>query len=316
MKQLTVSETAQWLLEQDNYCIVTHRRPDGDTVGCAAALCLGLRSLGKRAVVAENPQLTEKLRPYLARLLARPDLAGSTVVSVDTASPGLFPLGLPLVEVALSIDHHGSNSGYAVLGCVQPTAACGEVIFDLLERMGVSIGPTIAQALYLAISTDTGCFRYANTTANTLLCAAKLKQLGADTFAINKAMFMTRRMARLRLESHLTQTAEFYFGGKVCVCAIDETVCRELGVTEDDIDDISGFPREIEGVEIGVMLRQVEGGKGKISMRSEPGISSLEICKMLGGGGHAGAAGATVPGGIEAAKAAVLSAIGRYLAGR
>lgn len=315
MKQLTMDETAAFFRQHDHFCIVTHRRPDGDTIGCAAGLCRGLRLLGKQAVIFENIQFTPKFRGYLDGLTAHAIPADATIVSVDIASPGLFPLNWPTDAgtVGLAIDHHGSNTGFAELTCLHPeAAACGEVILQLLELLAVPVDPATAEALYLAISTDTGCFRYSNTTANTLLCAARCKQLGADTFSVNKAMFMTRRYNRLQLESYLTQTAEFYLDGAVCVCAIPEEVCRRLALTEDDIDDISGFPREIEGVQIGVTLRQVEGGRGKISVRSAPGVDASAICAKLGGGGHAAAAGATVPGGIDGAKSAILSAISAY----
>lgn len=317
MKQLTNRETADFLQQHDNFCIITHRRPDGDTIGCAAALCRGLRQLGKQAVVFENAQFTPKLRGYVNGLTASEIPEGATIVSVDVASAGLFPLNLPenANTVALAIDHHGSNTGFAQRVCVHPDmAACGEIILQLLELLDVNIDGAIAEAIYVAISTDTGCFRYANTTVNTLLCAARCKQLGADTFSINKALFMTRRRNRLQLESYLTQTAGFYDNGAVCVCAIPEEVRQRLDITEDDIDDISGFPREIEGVKIGVMLRQVEGNRGKISVRTAPGIDASAICARLGGGGHVAAAGATVAGSMENAKSAILNAISDYIA--
>lgn len=209
----------------------------------------------------------------------------------------------------LLIDHHERNSGYALQGYVEPeAAACGEIVLRLLQEMQVPADRKVAEALYVAVSTDTGCFRYSNTTANTLRVAAVCKDWGADTFALNRTFFLTKRLARLRLEARLTETTEFYAGGKVAVSAIPDQWKQELGLTEDDIDDISGFGREIAGVEIAAMLRQTAEG-GKISLRSSPDYNACEICARLGGGGHRAAAGATVPGGIEAAKTAILEAI-------
>lgn len=309
MKQLTLNETAAFLLANDDYVILTHRRPDGDTIGCAAALCGGLRRLGKRASVLENPQFTEKYR-FLLEGLTCPELyASACVLSVDVAAESQLPYGLPECAVELLIDHHERNSGYALQGYVEPeAAACGEIVLRLLQEMQAPADRKVAEALYVAVSTDTGCFRYSNTTANTLRVAAVCKDWGADTFALNRTFFLTKRLARLRLEARLTETTEFYAGGKVAVSAIPDQWKEELGLTEDDIDDISGFGREIAGVEIAAMLRQTAEG-GKISLRSSPDYNACEICARLGGGGHRAAAGATVPGGIEAAKTAILEAI-------
>ena len=140
------------------------------------------------------------------------------------------------------------------------------------------------------------------------MVASACKAHGADTFSINKKFFMTKRFARLKLDAYLTETTEFYADGLVAVSQIPNVVRRELGVTEDDIDDISGFGRDIEGVEIGIMIRQEVDG-GKLSIRTSPNYDASAICAKLGGGGHKAAAGATVPGGIEEAKAAVLAVL-------
>ena len=309
MKQRSLSEIALWLGERDDFTILTHRRPDGDTIGCAAALCRGLRQLGKTASILENPQFTEKYRPYVLDLTTE-RLSGH-MISVDVAAETMFLLGYEGQPIELLIDHHGSNTGFAAEGYVDASAAaCGEIILELLQLLGVSPDAKIAEAIYLAVSTDTGCFRYSNVTANTLRAAATCKDWGADTFSINRVMFMTKRMARLQLEAQLTQNTEFFAKGKVAISAITDEMRRELGITEDDIDDISGFCREIAGVEIGVMLRREPEG-AKLSVRTSPNYDACAICALLGGGGHRAAAGATVKGTLEEAKAAVLKAMER-----
>ena len=331
--KISLREAAAFLLQNDNYLILTHRRPDGDTIGSAAALCLGLRALGKHAWIYENPQFTPKYAPYLETLTVsadvcrdKPCLSASTglrnadeqgsslqqkiVLSVDVAAPTLFPFGMEDAKVQLAIDHHGSNTLFAEKSLVEADkAACGEIIHALLRLLDVQMTKQIAEAVYVAVSTDTGCFRYSNVTANTLRVAADCLAHGADSYPINRVMFEQKRWPRLRLEGYLVQTTEFFQGGLVAVSAIPDSVMQELGLTEDDVDDISGFGRNIEGVRIAAMLREVEGGKGKISLRCDPGFDASAICRRLGGGGHPAAAGATVDGGIEAAKAAVLAAI-------
>lgn len=313
MKEMTRSEAAEFLLNHNNYIIITHRRPDGDTIGCAAALCGGLRKIGKKAAILENPQFTPKFRPYLEGLTTETVPEDACLVAVDIAAPGLFSFSAEGLEdrISLLIDHHGRNPMYAKCNLVDSSAAaCGEIILDVLIEMKVPVDARIAQAVYVAVSTDTGCFRYSNVTAKTLRTAALCKDFGADTFAVNQVMFLTKTMARLKLDSYLTETTQFYGNGLVAVSLLTNEIREKLGVTEDDIDNISGFGRDIEGVEIGIMIRQ-EGTKGKISVRSSPNYDAAAICARLGGGGHRAAAGATVEGGIEAAKAAVLESVSR-----
>lgn len=317
MQTLTTSETAQWLRAHDHYLILTHRRPDGDAAGCAAALCLGLRAIGKQADVWENPQFTPRYTPYLQGLTSRDLTQNATLISVDLASEQLFPLNLEQSQISaagqrvqLAIDHHGSNSGFAEAGLVLPErAACGEIIYALLQLLDAPISSVMAEAIYIAVSTDTGCFKYANTTGNTLRVAADMKDLGADTFKINKLFFDSKPYSRLQLEARLTESMEFYAGGSVALCLLPKAWLEELKLGEDDIDSISGFARSVEGVEIGIVIREVENGAGKLSIRTSPHYNASLLCSRLGGGGHAGAAGATVSGGLVPAKEAILNVL-------
>jgi phosphoesterase RecJ-like protein len=311
MTTMTNRETADFLRQHDNYLILNHCRPDGDAVGCAAALCLGLRQLGKQAAIWKNPETTQRFLPYVAGLETETVPEQATIVSVDMATENLLPQnGKDFSgKVRLSIDHHPSNEGYAADTNVQADrAACGEIILAILRELG-PISKEMADALYLAISTDTGCFQYSNVTGDTLRAAADLKELGADTFAINKVNFGTKTIARLRLEAALTDSAEFFAQGLVCVCTLTLDMMDRLGITEDDINDISGFPRSIEGVEIGVMLRELREGGSKLSLRTGEGYNASDLCATLGGGGHRAAAGATVQCALQTAKQQILEAI-------
>ena len=308
---MTRTEFCAFLRGHDNFVILTHRRPDGDTIGSAAALCRGLRQIGKTAFVLTNEQFTPRFGPFLDGLTCEALPAGATVISADIASEGLLSFDavrLQLMPVC-AVDHHGSNS----LACPKlveaDKAACGEIVYAVLTELGVTVTKQIAECLYTAISTDTGCFKFSNTTANTHRTAAALIAAGADVYPINKLFFDTKSFARLRLEAKLTDTMEFYAGGAVGVCMMPKNLLAEFTVTEDDLDSISGFARSIEGVRIGIMIREVEDGLGKISLRTEAPYDASAICQRLGGGGHAAAAGASVPGGIEGAKAAILQAL-------
>lgn len=308
MSAVTLRQAADFLLRNDRYTILTHRRPDGDTVGSAIALCLGLRSLGKTASILQNPQFTPRYLPYLEGLTA--EAVDSCVISVDIASESLFPKTYS-GAVRLGIDHHGSNSGYAAEGFTDGSrGACGELIWELLGLLGVTVTPQIADALYFAITTDTGCFRYSNTTPETLRIAASLIECGADAVTLNRKLFEVKSRARFRLEAYLTQGLRTYGGGKIGICVLPEEKMREMGVNEDDADAIAGFARDLEGVEIGVLLRDLPGNQCKLSLRTDDRrCDASRVCMLLGGGGHSAAAGATVPGSIEDGRAAVLGAI-------
>ena len=308
----TVKEAAKWLLDRDHFLILTHRRPDGDAVGSALALCLGLRAVGKDAWIWANPQFTPRYEARLAGLTRQDVAENAVIVAVDMAAETLLPLGGEQFagKTELCMDHHPSNTGYAAETLVQAECGgCGELIWDVLEELGVSIDRAMAEAVYIAISTDTGCFRFNNTTARTFRTAAKCVEHGAQIGPINRAHFEIKTQGRLRLEARIMDTIEFHADGKVAVACLPQTWVEELGVTEDDLDSISGFPRTIDGVCVGVMIRNSEPGKAKLSVRTAPGYNASAYCARLGGGGHAAAAGCSVPGTLEDGKAAILAVL-------
>ncbi len=306
------AELASAIRSGDNFLLLTHRRPDGDTLGSAAALCRGLRSVGKRAAILFNPEATEKYAPFLVGLTVDAVPAGATIFAVDMAAEGLLALNAGELAggIALCIDHHGSNTDYAALTWVEPGyAACGECVLELLETLGAAVTPEIASALYLALSTDTGCFRYSNTTPDTLRRAAQLQEAGAATYEINRQFFAIKSLARMRLETLLGEKLEVMADGKIAMVALTPEMLMSTGACDDDIEDLANFPRQIEGVLVAVYIRVLPSGEGKISVRTERGYNASAICSHLGGGGHVAAAGATVSGGLQAARDGILRAI-------
>ena len=295
---MTRSDCARWLESHDNYCILTHRRPDGDTLGSAAALCLGLRQLGKRAWVLENSEATDRFAFLLEGLTVAEAGEHDTLVSVDVAAPGMLPRAFePLTErVALRIDHHGSATSFTSLELVDPaSASCAELVWDVLVEMGVKLDKALAEAIYVGISTDTGCFRFSNTTGHTFAAAAACAEAGGDIYWLNQEIFETNTLSRLRMQSWIVENLKLFGDGKFAIVAIPRAVEDLIGVTEDDMDNISNFPRTVAGVCMAATLRQTKGGDTKVSLRAVPGWDATEVCRHLGGGGHKGAAGATTP---------------------
>ncbi|MBR5342391.1 MAG: DHH family phosphoesterase [Oscillospiraceae bacterium] len=309
-----LNEAAALLLREDGFVILSHRRPDGDSVGSAAALCRGLRALGKQAWVLDNPELTPRCAPFWAGLTRSDVPEDAVLISVDVSSPEMLLRGAEALadRIRLCLDHHPSNPGYAALNVIRPDyAAAGELIYELLLTLEAALDPAMGEALYLAVSTDTGGFRYANVTAHTFRVAAACCEAGADVFPINRAFFTVKSPARVRLEAHLGSTAEFFMDGKIGICTLSLRDMAEASATEDDADDLSSFARSIEGVEIGVLIRDLADGSGKLSLRTSEAYDAAYLCGLLGGGGHKAAAGATVPGGIEGARAAILDVLAR-----
>ena len=312
MKMLTRNETAEFLRRFDNYTILTHRRPDGDTIGSAAGLCRILRNLGKTAHVLANPEVTPKYQWLLEGLTKETPQENDCIISVDVASPGMLPEEyLPYLEqIRLRIDHHGTATSFTPYELVDAHAgACAEIIYDLGDLLPVPLDSATADAIYTATSTDTGCFRFPNTTDHTFTVAAACAAAGARVFQLNQIYFETNTFARLRIQSWIVEHLEFFNDGKIALVAIPKSVEEELGVTEDDMDNISGFPRTIEGVCMAATLRHTKKGNVKLSLRAVPGWDASAVCARFGGGGHAGAAGATLYLPMEEAAQAVKTAI-------
>jgi len=305
-------ETAELLRRQDNILILTHKRPDGDTIGCAAALCALLRQIGKTAWVLPNGDATPLMTPYLEGYLAPAEVSPAFVVSVDIAGRGLFPdNALPWLErgVDLAIDHHPSNEGFAAHNWVEADkAACGEIIFELAAELG-ALTPEVALPLYVAVSTDTGCFAYSNTTSNTHTVAAALMATGIDYRSANKRHFRTKSFKRLKLESMMCENMELFDGGATAIVAVSLDMMAALGAREEDAEDIAGFAGQVEGVKNAVTIRELRPGECKLSVRTSGGLNATKVCALLGGGGHAAAAGCTVRGTVEDARRAILESI-------
>ncbi len=310
---MTVQETASLLQSLDQVLILTHKRPDGDTIGCAAALCLGLRQLGKTAWVLPNEDAHGLFDPYFQGVLAPADFQPQVAVSVDVASQGMLPeSAVPWKDnILLCIDHHGSNEGYAQHTLVDPAAAaCGEIITKVLTQLGVTITAPIALLLYMAIATDTGCFVYSNTTPETHRIAADLMETGFDAQWVNKRHFRVKSLKRMQIESRLVRDMDLEQDGSLVFAYVTLDMIRELQATEEDLEDISSFIGLLEGVDNAVTVRQLKPEECKISLRTDgKSLNASLVCARFGGGGHPAAAGCTIHGTPAQAKAAMLDAI-------
>lgn len=265
--------------------------------------------MGKTAYLFPNPETTARYLPYVAQFFAPANFVPACVVAVDIATPNLFPQGFS-GAVDLCIDHHPSNALYAGDTLLHAEkSACGEAVLDVIELLTGSVTEQEANLLYIAVTTDTGCFQYANTNADTLRAAARLLELGADNRKISMDFFRKISRARMALVGQIYSGMRFFRGGQVAIAVVTRALIDSVHATEDDCDDIAGLPGRAEGVVVSVTIRELLDGRSKISVRSNPEVDSCAICAVYGGGGHKMASGCTLDCGTETAVEKILAAI-------
>ena len=311
MTRISLSDATAALRAADNILILTHIRPDGDAAGSGCALCLGLRALGKTAWLARNPASMHRYDKYLDPYFAPADFVPAYVTAVDIPGPRQFPPGWEHLSSStdLALDHHGTNAGYARLTWLEEdSAATGELIYLLLMELGVVLTADMAEALYVALATDTNGFRTAGTTARTLAIAAELHDKGFDVFALTRRLFETKTPARLKLEGAMFSSMRFPMEG-ICVMTLPYEVILTCGAGEDDMDKISLLTMVPENTRAGLLFRQLPDGTWKISLRTDGSVHAGEILSALGGGGHPDAAGAVCTGQPEVLAADILAAL-------
>lgn len=297
------NRVAELLKAHDNILILTHMSPDGDTLGCGAALCRVLLSNGKKAAVVNSDVIPDKY-DYLMKGLPEVDFEPEFIVAVDVATPSLLgdKLSIYSDKVDLCIDHHPSNSYYAKEVHVTPNdgAAC-LTLYRILKIMDAEITADVAGALYTGISTDTGCFRYSNAGAECYKAAAELIEAGADNAWINTRMFENKPVAYYRLMPEVFKGLRLFADGKIAVFKVTYEMLEKSGAKEDVCDPIAAMARQIEGVLLGITMKQKADGSYKFSLRTHAPLDASAIAKALGGGGHVRASGCAVTGDEEEA---------------
>ena len=297
-EQLNVQQMAERLRAADNVLILCHKNPDGDTVGCGSALYYALKALDKNAAVLCSDVIPSRYAFTNPRLF-KGEFEPQTVVAVDVAGIQLFGEnnGVPQYtrHIDFCIDHHAGNSGYADFTLLDgQAAAAAELLYEVIMAMKVPMTAHIANCLYTGLSTDTGCFRFSNTTAHTFSVAALCTRAGARIYELNQELFETNTLERLKMQAWIVEHLELLRGGEMAICAIPRAVEEEIGVNEDDMDNISNFPRTVAGVRMAATLRETEDGETKLSVRAVPGCDATAVTVRFGGGGHKGAAGASM----------------------
>ncbi len=311
MKSIDVKECASLLKEYDNYLILSHRNPDGDTLGSAFALKRALDLLGKKSMVRCIDDIHQKFS-YLWDGIDNSDIEYEKIIAVDVADKKLLGESFEDMygnNVFLCIDHHMTNKKYSENLLLEDKAAAAVIIYEVICELGVQITPEIASCIYTGLATDTGCFLFSNTTPTVHRIAAEVMEKGADYTTINRLMFETKTLSYLRLEQMAVSSIESHFDGKCAIMTITRKMFEESGSSSSECDGIAALPRKIEGVKIGVTIRERHDGSYKISMRTVEPYDAAKICGKFGGGGHSGAAGCDFNCSLDETKSKLLNII-------
>ena len=305
-----------------SFLIVSHENPDGDSLGSQFALAFALRFMGKKAFVhARNP--VPGIYDFLP---GQEDLIISNEVKVnqeDTLlvldSGKLDRTGLTFIPhpppLIINIDHHITNTHFGHLDWVDCQAsATSELIFQLLCYLEIQITPSIAINLYTGILTDTGSFQYSNTTANSLTIAGQLVTAQADPHLIANAVYERKTLSAMKLMGRVLNDMEIHHNQSIAILTVTQEILNSLNATYEDTEDLVIVPQKIEGIQVSVLIKELNESEYKVSFRSKGKTDVAKIAGALGGGGHLNAAGATMNGSLDHIKEKVLKGIIPFLA--
>jgi phosphoesterase RecJ-like protein len=306
---------------RQRFVISSHSRPDGDSIGSSLAMAYALRALGKSAdVVHADPAPGPLMQfPGVPEITVAPAVEGPYDAAIimecgDLARTGVAGLDRSFV---INIDHHPGNTGYGDLQWFEPSAAaCGEMVFDLVEALGVPLTLEIATHVYLAILTDTGSFHYSNITPRTFEISKACLEAGVNPVLTARNVYDSNNMGRLKLFGAVLSAMQLDATGRIAIVYLDHEMARAAGGTYEDTEGLINLPLTVKEILAVVFFKQIEGDEYRVSMRSKGEIDIGAIAKEYGGGGHKNAAGCTVAGGIDALQKTFIEKIEGAIDGR
>ena len=289
----SLKEISEYILEKDFFGILMHMSPDGDALGSAFSLCRALQSIKKHAKILCSDPVPEKFS-YMKEFIKPEDFNPQCLISVDVADEKLLGDKLKSFEdkVDARIDHHKFGANFAKLNFVDSKSAANcEIMYELILKLGIKIDKEIATCLYTGIATDTGCFKFSNTTAKTHLITSKLMDFGISADKLNEKLFIKKSRKRLETEKLINNNLEYFCDGKCAITSVTLEEMEALKISENELDGIASIPIETEGVDIGVVIKEKTSNFYKISVRTTDKVDAAEFCKKFEGGGHSRAAG-------------------------
>ena len=318
MSAAKFEEIGRVLREHKRFAVLSHVRPDGDALGSQLALGLSLKELGKDVRIWNEEGMLEKYS-FLpnAELLTKPPAEPDDVdvaVALDTAIQNRLGTTLTAVRSAkvwINIDHHPSNPGYGDIVYIDPKSpATGQILFELIKSQKLPLTRAIAENLYVAISTDTGSFKYPNTTARTFEIATELVRGGVDVGWVSQLTYENYPRRRVELLRDLLGTMHFEANGCVASFSLSLAMAKKLEVIPEDNEGLIDHLRAIRGVIVAIFFEELPDGKARVSMRSKSEkVNVCAICEKFGGGGHILAAGARIRGTLPEVEQKILEEV-------
>ncbi|MFA5839467.1 MAG: bifunctional oligoribonuclease/PAP phosphatase NrnA [Candidatus Margulisiibacteriota bacterium] len=300
--------------------IAAHVDPDGDAIGSSLALAMLLEKMRIKATVYSKDNVPEiyNFLPRSGEVVSRLPLGARFDVAFMLDASDICRAGdkiniRELAKVLINIDHHPDNQKYGDINYVEKMSSVGEQIYQLAKYFKVKIDKNMAVCLYVAMITDTGNFRYENTSIATFLMAADLLKQGVDTHSITSLIYDNKSVSSIRLRAMAMQQLQFACDGKIGLTVVDDAMMQKAGAKNEELTGLIDLIRSVQGVEVAILFR-VDGDKIKINFRSKQNVNVGEIAKSFGGGGHVKAAGAVLNGSLADVKAKVLSIVCSKLA--
>lgn len=310
------SDIVSALQSSSSILISVHKSPDGDALGSQLALMFALEKLGK-TVTAHNLDPVPEIYRFLPgseRIRTGPHVEGrfDALVVLDSDPPrtDLFEKTYP-ADLLINIDHHVTNPlEWPLTWLDASAAAAGEMVYELIRKLGVSLDKQLALCLYTSIFTDTGSFRYSNTTARSMHIAAEMIEAGADPWIVTENVYESIAYRRVKLLGSVLESMERSEDGRIAWVVVTEELYRLHAASAEDTDNFVNFVRSVKGVEVAVLFRQTGGTQYKISLRSKGRIDLSRLAQALGGGGHKNAAGGILNGTLSEVKSRVINEVG------
>ena len=316
----SAAEVAAALQARQSFILTSHARPDGDAIGSQLALAFALEHLGKRVRLVDRDPVPQPYADFsgVDRIEVGPAVEGAAdaVVFLECSDPSRPDVAGFDAYDQINIDHHLGNTLYGQVNWFDPTAAaCGEMVGDLIDALGVPWTRPIAEHLYLAISTDTGGFRHGPVSARTFEACRRIAETGIDPSDLSRRIFSSFGIGRVKLTGAMLGAMQLFHGERLAVLYFDDALLAACGASMDDTEGLVNIPLMAREVEVVALFKQQNADVCRVSLRSKGDVDVRAVALQWDGGGHRNAAGLTVTGDRLAAQQAVIAAIAGVLPG-
>jgi bifunctional oligoribonuclease and PAP phosphatase NrnA len=306
------------ILQRQRFVITSHARPDGDAIGSQVAMAYALRQLGKdvQMVNADAAPPQFQTFPGVHDIVVSPTVDGQFDAAIVMECGDLSRTGVEGFDkyFVVNIDHHPGNKRYGAINWFEPgAAACGEMVFDVIEALGVTLTPEISTHIYIAILTDTGGFHFSHITPRTFEICRRCTEAGAAPEPIARAVYDSSTMGRLRLMGAVLNSLEFDDSGRAAFAAVTLDLLQETGATHDDSDGLINIPLSVKEIQAVAFFKEIARDSFRISLRSKGTVDVNRVASAFGGGGHKNAAGCTLSGPYRDVRGKLLGELARAL---